>query len=220
MGGKEIATVPLENGTAKIPLDLTPGEHTIEATYTGDDKYTPATQTKEITKEKQTTTIKTENTEIKEGETVTLTGSIDSYTTGTSTSSLETPINVKAPVVLKTNLGEIEGVLEHGKFSTEYTVPAGLKYITLSVDDATEVIYVDTIKTSIEISDYTVKKGQRLNLDVKVISADGTVVDTGYLEVYIDDVLVDTVDVEDGIIDRIILFACDPNLMYLESTIS
>ena len=47
--GKEVANQELVNGNVVIPLDdLTVGNHTVEISYDGDDKYSPTTVTKEL----------------------------------------------------------------------------------------------------------------------------------------------------------------------------
>ena len=58
--GEIIATVPVENGTARIALDnLTSGNHLIETSYSGDDNYGPVSNVKRITVEKTPELIKT-----------------------------------------------------------------------------------------------------------------------------------------------------------------
>jgi uncharacterized protein YjdB/nitrogen fixation protein FixH len=55
--GEVIGTVPVSNGIASVELpDLSAGNHTVEIAYSGDDKYSPATQTKEIRISKKDTT--------------------------------------------------------------------------------------------------------------------------------------------------------------------
>jgi len=53
--GKEVASGPVENGTANVVLEnLTPGAHLIEITYAGDDKYAPVSDAKAILVENET----------------------------------------------------------------------------------------------------------------------------------------------------------------------
>ena len=140
----------------------------------------------------------TNSSEIKEGETVTLTVSINNYTTGSENGTLAKPITVSIPVTIKTSSGDIEGVLKNGEFTTDYVVPAGLKYISATVNDETDVLFVIQTETSVEISDVVAKKGQNVEFTVTVSSNDGTVINQGNVELYIGDELVATIAVANG----------------------
>ena len=53
---------PVKDGKASIDLpELAPGNHTVTVTYTGDDKYKPATANKTVTVEKEIITVVSEN---------------------------------------------------------------------------------------------------------------------------------------------------------------
>jgi len=53
--GKEVATVPVENGAVCIPLEnLNPGAHLIETSYSGDGKYVSASDAKAMLVENET----------------------------------------------------------------------------------------------------------------------------------------------------------------------
>ncbi|ALT68043.1 adhesin-like protein [Methanobrevibacter millerae] len=53
---------PVKDGKASIDLpELAPGNHTVTVTYTGDDKYKPATTNKTVTVEKEIITVVSEN---------------------------------------------------------------------------------------------------------------------------------------------------------------
>ena len=53
---------PVKDGKATVDLpELAPGNHTVTVTYTGDDKYKPATANKTVTVEKEIITVVSEN---------------------------------------------------------------------------------------------------------------------------------------------------------------
>lgn len=135
---------------------------------------------------------------INAGETVTLTVSINQYTTGTANGTLASPINVARPVVIYTNLGNIEGTLANGEFTTQYLVPAGLKIISASVDSESQVLYVITTQTKVDIADITGLMGDRLEYTISVSTNDGSIVNTGNVELYFGETLVKTIPVLNG----------------------
>jgi hypothetical protein len=140
----------------------------------------------------------TNSSQIKEGETVTLTVSINNYTTGAENGTLAKPITVSIPVTIKTSSGDIEGVLKDGEFTTDYAVPSGLKYISSTVNDETQVLFVIPSETSVEISDVVAKKGQSVEFTITVNSNDGTVINQGNVELYVGSDLIATISVADG----------------------
>ncbi|WP_405265224.1 Ig-like domain repeat protein [Methanobrevibacter sp.] len=140
----------------------------------------------------------TNASEIKAGENVLLSVSINNYTTGTVNGTLANPIKVAVPVTITTTTGDIEGVLENGEFTTEYAVPEGLKYISATLNDETIVLYVVPTETSVEISDITAKQGERVTFEINVVANDGTIVNSGHVELYIGDDLMANIAVVDG----------------------
>jgi hypothetical protein len=140
----------------------------------------------------------TNSSQIKEGETVTLTVSINNYTTGAENGTLAKPITVSIPVTIKTSSGDIEGVLKDGEFTTDYAVPSGLKYISSTVNYETQVLFVIPCETSVEISDVVAKKGQSVEFTITVNSNDGTVINQGNVELYVGSDLIATISVADG----------------------
>lgn len=144
------------------------------------------------------------DTPIVEGETVKLTVAINQYTTGTENGTLSSPIDVKVPVTIKTNLGDIEGVLENGEFNYDLTVQSGLKYISVESGDASVPLLIIPTETSVVVSDVTAKQGERAEFEIAVTGIDGTTVTDGSVEVYIDGTLVATIDVNDGVANKII----------------
>ena len=140
----------------------------------------------------------TNASEIKAGENVLLSVSINNYTTGTVNGTLANPIKVAVPVTITTTTGDIEGVLENGEFTTEYAVPEGLKYISATLNDETIVLYVVPTETSVEISDITAKQGERVTFEINVVANDGTIVNSGHVELYIGDDLMANIAVVGG----------------------
>ena len=82
--GKEAAALIVYGGTVEIPLGvLTAGNHTVVAVYSGNSKYDVGVATKDITVEKLTTNITADSVEVVEGETATVTVTVDENATGT-----------------------------------------------------------------------------------------------------------------------------------------
>ncbi|WP_458404671.1 beta strand repeat-containing protein, partial [Methanobrevibacter sp.] len=135
------------------------------------------------------------SSEIKVGETVTLTATINTLNDG---STLANPINIETPITINTNLGSIEGVLTNGEFSYDYTVTEGLKFISASVDDEDQVLFVITTPTTVEIENITANKGDRVEYTIKVTSSDGAVINKGNVQLYFGDELIETFDVLNG----------------------
>ena len=135
------------------------------------------------------------SSQIKEGETVKLTVSINQYTTGSENGTLANPIKVERPVLITTNLGSIEGTLTDGEFTTDYLVPSGLKMIKASVDDETQILYAITTDATINASDITGAMGDRVVYTVNLTTVDGSIINIGNVEVYFDNELVATIPV-------------------------
>ena len=152
------------------------------------------------------------DSEIIVGETVKLTVSINQYTTGSEEGSLANPINVSRPVTIYTNLGNIEGTLNNGEYSIDYTVPIGLKIISATVDDETQILYVVTTATNVEIDDITGLMGDRVQYTIKVTTNDGSIVNTGEVELYFDDELVATIPVLNGEAKDTVLIGLEPGI--------
>lgn len=110
----------------------------------------------------------------------------------------DTSISIERPVLIHTNLGDIKGVLANGEFSTNYNVPSGLKIISATVDSETQILYFVTTDITVVAEDLTCQMGDRLQYTVKVNSIDGSVVDTGSVEVYFGDDLVATIAVSNS----------------------
>ena len=148
----------------------------------------------------------TNNTAITEGNTVRLTVSLNTYTTGTANGTLDSPIIISRPVVINTTSGVINGILENGEFSTDYIVPSGLKIITATVDDETQVIYVKVVKTELTINNITAKKGERVDFIANVVANDGEIINRGHVDLYINNELFKVISVSNGkAIERILI---------------
>ena len=139
------------------------------------------------------------DTAIAAGETVKLTVSINQYTTGSENGTLANTINVERPVTIYTNLGNIEGTLVSGEFTTDYLVPEGLKIISATVDSETQVLYVVTTKTTVEIDNITGLMGDRLEYTIKVTANDGSIVNTGEVILLFGDSYITTIPVSNGV---------------------
>lgn len=140
----------------------------------------------------------TNDTEIKDGNTVKLTVAIDSYTDGENVEKLDSPINVEIPVTITTNKGDINGVLKNGEFTYDLNA-TGVKYISSKVNDVEEVLFANTVDTNVSIDDISASKGDSIEYSIKVTSADGTIVNKGIVELYIDNELVKTINVVNGV---------------------
>lgn len=140
----------------------------------------------------------TNDTEIKDGNNVRLTVAIDSYTDGETVSKLENPITVPVPVIISTNKGDIQGVLTNGEFTYDLDA-TGIKFVSAKVDGVEEVLFKNTVATTIAINNITALKGDIVEYTITVTSADGSVVNKGKVELRIDNVFVTAIDVADGI---------------------
>ncbi|MEE1128932.1 MAG: hypothetical protein UHW99_03015, partial [Methanobrevibacter sp.] len=147
--------------------------------------------------------------EIKEGEDVTISANINTYTTGSTSGELAKPIGVPRDITIETSAGEIEGVLENGEFNTVYNVPAGLKYIKATVDSQTETLFMTTTATIVESEGFTAKKGERYDIVINVTSADGTVINQGYVDLFIGEESIGTIYVDEGVASDKILISMD-----------
>ena len=140
----------------------------------------------------------TNASEIKAGETVKLTVSLTQYTTGSENGTLANPIIVARPVLIHTNIEDIEVKLENGEYTVDYVVPEGLKIISATVDSETQVLYVLTTQTSVKLDNITGMMGDKLVYTINVSTNDGTIVNTGYVELYFGDDLIATIPVVNG----------------------
>ena len=151
----------------------------------------------------------TNDTPISAGNTVKLTVSINTYTTGTENGTLASPINVARSVTIKTTSGNIEGLLENGEFTTDYTVPSGLKIISASVDNENVVLFVITSETTVEVDDIVADKGDNVEVTVNVKTNDGTIINIGNVELYFGDDLIATVPVVNGVANTTVMITKD-----------
>ena len=140
----------------------------------------------------------TNASEIKSGETVKLTISINQYTTGSENGTLANPIKVERPLLIHSNIADFEGKLQYGEFLVDYTVPEGLKIISATVDSETQVLYVLTTKTTVKLDNIVGMMGDRLVYTINVTTNDGSVVNTGNVEVYFGSDLIATIPVING----------------------
>ena len=90
-----VSTVPVTDGTASVKLPkLSAGNHTVEIAYSGDDKYSPSTETTIVSVDKDSTKLTANN--------VTATYKVEKYLTITLTDSRGSPIaNATVSVELK-----------------------------------------------------------------------------------------------------------------------
>ena len=167
----------------------------------GNNKYKPTVNNWAIL------TIKND-TEIKDGNIVKLTVAIDSYTDGESVYALDSPVNVEIPVTISTNKGDIEGVLSNGEFTYDLDA-TGIKYISAKVGGDEEVLFVNTVPTTIAMDDITAAKGDSVEYTITITSDDGTVVNKGEVELYFGEDLIATIPVVDGTAKQSILFSKD-----------
>ena len=164
----------------------------------------------------------TNDTEIKDGNNVKLTVAIDSYTDGETVTKLDSPINVPVPVTISTNKGDINGVLANGEFTYDLDA-TGITYISANAEGIEEVLFANTVNTTIVMDDVTAAKGDNVEYTVKVNSADGTVIGKGVVELYIDDELVATMNVVNGVAKESIFITKEPGkynitAKYIDST--
>lgn len=122
-------------------------------------------------------------TPIVAGSTVKLTVSINNYTTGSSTGALSKPITVPCDLTVETSFGDINGTLKNGEFSFDYLVPENLKYIIVSVDSETQVLYVVPSRVSIQIDEISGRKFDKIDIVINVTS--DVEVNAGNIELYV-----------------------------------
>ncbi|WP_406535240.1 beta strand repeat-containing protein, partial [Methanobrevibacter sp.] len=138
----------------------------------------------------------TNDSAIESGNTVKLTASINSYTTGTTNGTLSSPITVPRDVNIITTLGNINGVLENGEFSYNLTVGDGLKYLAVNVDNETVVLRLVSSYVRVEVGDITAKKYDKVNVVINVTSYEN--VDIGKVDLYAGDTFIDSIEVHNG----------------------
>lgn len=164
----------------------------------------------------------TNDTEIKDGNTVKLTVAIDSYTDGETVTKLDSPVNVPVLVTISTNKGDINGVLTNGEFIYDLDA-TGITYISANVEGMEEVLFANTVDTTIVMEDVTAAKGDNVEFTISVNSNDGTIINKGVIELYIDDELVETIDVVNGVAKQSIFITKDSGkynitAKYIDST--
>ena len=135
---------------------------------------------------------------------------------------MDSPINVPVPVTISTNKGDINGVLANGEFTYDLDA-TGITYISANAEGIEEVLFANTVNTTIVMDDVTASKGDNVEYTVKVNSADGTVIGKGVVELYIDDELVATMNVVNGVAKESIFITKEPGkynitAKYIDST--
>ena len=140
----------------------------------------------------------TNDTQIKAGENVTINANINTYTTGTTTGDLAKPIVVPRAVTLETSDATEEDVLVDGEADFVYTVPEGLKFIRVSVDNEIVTLFVTTTTTTVSADNFTAKKGERYEFAANVTCDDGTIVNQGTVELFFGEESIATFDVING----------------------
>ena len=151
----------------------------------------------------------TNDTQIKAGENVTINANINTYTTGTATGDLAKPIVVPRAVTLETSDASEESVLVDGEADFVYTVPEGLKFIRVSVDNEVVTLFVTTTATTVSADNFTAKKGERYEFAVNVTCDDGTIVNQGTVELFIGEESIATFDVINGVASGKLLITQD-----------
>ncbi|WP_407376374.1 Ig-like domain repeat protein [Methanobrevibacter sp.] len=140
----------------------------------------------------------TNDTQIKAGENVTINANINTYTTGSTSGDLAKPIVVPRAVTLETSDATEEDVLVDGEADFVYTVPEGLKFIRVSVDNEVVTLFVTTTATTVSADNFTAKKGERYEFTANVTCDDGTIVNQGTVELFIGEESIATFDVING----------------------
>ncbi|AMD18282.1 hypothetical protein TL18_09810 [Methanobrevibacter sp. YE315] len=133
---------------------------------------------------------------IQDGNTIRLTASINNYTTGTVNGTMSKPITVKRDVTIKTTAGNINGTLENGEFAYDYEVPENIRYVAINVDDETVELLVISSKVKVEVNNITARKYDMVNVVINVTAE--SEVNSGVVELYADDTLLDTIPVSQG----------------------
>ena len=141
-----------------------------------------------------------------EGKTVKITVKLDKYTDGESNGTLVAPISIPRDVVIETTFNSIEGVLENGEFTTDYLVPAGLKYVAASVDIQEIPLFKAMTETVAAVDNITAMEGATVSINVVVKAVDGDIVNVGVVEVFFGDDSVATIPVMGGeAIDEVVI---------------
>ena len=135
-------------------------------------------------------------TPIVSGSTVKLTVSINNYTTGSSNGPLSKPITVPRDLTVETSFEDINGTLENGEFSFDYSVPENLKYIIVSVDSETQVLYVVPSQVSIQIDEISGRKFDKIDVVLNVTS--DVEVNEGNIELYVGNDRIAVFEVKNG----------------------
>lgn len=138
----------------------------------------------------------TNDSEIVEGSTVKLTISINNYTTGTANGTLSSPITVPRVLNIISTYENLNFTLNDGEFVIDYYVAPNLMYLAVNVDNETVVLTLVSSPVMVEVGDITAKKYDKVNVVINVTSyAD---VDSGKVELYAGDTLIDTIEVREG----------------------
>ena len=139
----------------------------------------------------------TNDTPITQGNTVKLAVSINNYTTGTQNGTLSKPITVKRSGTIKTTFEEIKGTLVNGEFTYDYLVPENLKFIGVTVDGETQILYALSAPVTVELDDIAARKYDKVTVEINVTSSEA--VNVGAVELYVNgDKLIATIEVKDS----------------------
>ena len=183
--GEVVDTVPITDGSADVTIpSLSAGNHTVEIAYSGDDKYNPVNQTKEITVSKQQTTLD-------------ITVPSDITVGDDSNIEIKLPSDAGGNITVKVD-GEVVGVvpvkdgsanvslssLKAGNHTVEISYSGDDKYnpvsetkdVSVSKQDATPEIAVDDSNVNVKLPDDA----------------------TGDVTVKVDDAVVSTAEVTNG----------------------
>jgi hypothetical protein len=171
--GKEVATAPVEDGKATVEVPgLTAGNHTVDVVYSGDDTYSPAIVSDNLTVNKANATVVGEADDITIGEDATI--------------IITVPSDAKGVVLVDIDGQSLYGNIVDGKATVTVSgLTAGEKTatITLTSDDKyaetsnTTTFTVNKVKEyDMSVNSTTPREGQNATVTVELPSdANGNV---------------------------------------------
>ena len=130
--GREVANVPVVNGTAQIPLDdLSAGDHAVEVKYSGDDKYAPTSESGNLSVDKLAPNMDVDVNDTKEGNDAVITVDVPEDATGVALIDID-GVGYYAPI--KDGKATVSvSDLKEGAHSVTATFPGDGKYANESV---------------------------------------------------------------------------------------
>lgn len=133
----------------------------------------------------------TNDTPLTQGNKVLLTVALDTLNDG---SKLDKALEFARPVTIVTPTETFSN-----QYNVEYTIPEKVTIISATIDNQSIYLYSAKTNTTLNINDTTVNLGRNINLTAVIKDAIGNNIPMGAVEFYINDKLVGSADVKNGV---------------------